>query len=565
MAAGSCWWFVLFSFHFFSLFPLHFCLHFPLHFPPQHFSEQAPNTAEPGELQTSAAAPQAWLARFAAGGNDSGTAQPTYNRTFPGQAFEECLTVGAFPAAPLGGVFVVIANTAVMLDAESGTTIWSLTLTGTGYSAGSMEGSEWALVGLADGAQLLLRGGDGTAYDFQTGKVLWSSKSLVGGFDTAAAAGLVDTVLTTAVTGEGNSNMLKAISLTDGQLSWQFPTAAQLQHMEHKEVFTGGIQCSTEGNSTGACFLSFTCSKAPPPPAPPCPGVDMLFFCEHCYPGPAVGACDDKLGQYYCCGPHVYPASGGAPCGGCKGGKYHNCSQTSCVGVGDSSRSFGGHHSRDFFQNCPPALLPAGAAACGTDHNPCRIALDATTGATLYEPSGLPSQGCDGEMACPALFRLGDMVMTGGNGSLSCMNVSDGTTAWTVPCSGCADAMSAVQLVAPPASECDTRLGQLCAAAKDAGVAQCGMCAGTHAGQLRAAGCTDNEITAWCDSDSHGSDDDPEERTVLVAGSGSSLSNLPAVVVMDPATGATLYTVTLTSGRRRDAARENGHWKLNLL
>ena len=79
----------------------------------------------------------------------------------------------------------------------------------------------------------------------------------------------------------------------------------------------------------------------------------------------------------------------------------------------------------------------------------------------------------------------------------------------------------------------------------------------------------------WCDSDnilvldSHDdSDDDPEERTVLVAGSDSSLSNLPAVVVMDPATGATLYTVTLTSGsveQRDEAVFENGQWKVRLL
>ena len=53
--------------------------------------------------------------------------------------------------------------------------------------------------------------------------------------------------------------------------------------------------------------------------------------------------------------------------------------------------------------------------------------------------------------------------------------------------------------------------------------------------------------------------------------SDSSLSNLPAVVVMDLATGATLYTVTLTAGSvgRRDEAVakdfEDGHWKLRLL
>ena len=544
----------------------------------------ASNNAEPGEQQTPAAAwspPQAWLARFATtGGSNSGTQptyQPTYNLTFPDRAFHSCLTVGAFPAAPLGGVFVVIADShsthgavsdppvfAVMLDAGSGATIWNLTVTGIGDMA------EWVLVGLEDGSQLLLRGGDGAAFDPQTGKVIWSSKSLVGGFDTV----LGDTVLATAVTGVGNSNRLNVISLTDGQVAWQFPTAAQLQHMEQKEVFTEGIQCSIEGNSTGVCFLSFTCSNAPPPPAPPCPGVDMLQFCMHCYPGPAVGACDDQYaGPYYCCGPHVYPASGGAPCSGCKGG-YHPCNQSSCVG---GSSSFGGQNeATDFFQNCPPALLPAGAAACGTAGSPCRITLDAITGATLYAQtaaSGLPSRGCDGKVACPALFRLGDVVMTNGNGGLSAMNITDGAIAWTVPCSGCADAMSAVQLAVPPASECDTMLGQLCAAAKDAGVAQCGMCAGMHAGQLQAAGCTDKDITAWCDSDSHDSDDDPEERTVLVAGSDSSLSNLPAVVVMDPATGATLYTVTLTpltphSVRRDEAVAkvfENGQWKIRLL
>ena len=543
----------------------------------------APNNAEPGEQQTSTAAPQAWLARFATTGGNNGT-QPTYNLTYPGQAFDVCLAVGALPAAPLGGVFVVIADSrssarerergrerrdnthgavsdppmfAVMLDAGSGATIWNLTV---GYE----EDSQWALVGLADGARLLLRGGDGTAYDLQTGKVLWSSKHLADGFDTVVG----DTVLATAVTGVGNSNTVYVISLTDGQVAWQFPTAAQLQHMEQKEAYIGGIQCSTEEHSASVCFLSFTCSKAPPPPAPPCPGVDMLQFCMHCYPGPAVGACDDQYGPYYCCGPHVYPASGGAPCSGCKGG-YHPCNQSSCVG----RSSFGGQNkATDFFQNCPSALLPAGAAACGTAGAPCRITLDATTGATLRAQSeGLPREGCDGVMACPALFRLGDMVMINGNGgTLSAVNVTDGAIAWTVPCSGCATAMSAVQMAAPPASACDTTLIQLCAAAKEEGVAQCGMCAGAHADPLHAAGCTDIEITAWCDSASHGGDGYLAGRTVLVAGSDSSLSNLPAVLVMDPATGATLYTVTLTSGsvgRRDDAAvvSDDGHWEIRML
>lgn len=541
-----------------------------------------PNNAEPGEQQTPNAAPQAWLARFAAtGGNNNGT-QPTYNLTFPGQAFDACLAVGAFPAAPVGGAFVVIADSrsahgaavsdppmfAVMLDAGSGATIWNLTVS---YE----EESAWALVDRADGAQLLLRRGDGTAYDAQTGKALWSSKNLVGGFNTVVG----NAALSTEVTGVGNSNLLHATSLTDGQAAWQYPTAAQLQHMEQKEVYIGGIQCSTEESSADVCFLSFTCSKAPPPPAPPCPGVDMLQFCMHCYPGPAVGACDDQFGSpYYCCGPHVYPASGGAPCSGCKGGKYHNCSQTSCVGVGvgvgsSSVDGWNSNEATDFFQNCPPALLPAGAAACGTAGVPCRITLDATTGATLRtQTNALPREDCDALMACPALVRLGDMVMIDGNdGTLSAMNVTDGAIAWTVQCSGCANAMSAVQMAVPPASTCDTMLVQLCAAAKDAGVAQCGMCAGTHASQLHAAGCTDVEITAWCDSASHGSDTYPAERTVLVAGSNSSLSNRPSVLVLDPATGATLYTVTLSSGSvgRLDdavvAASNDGHWDIRLL
>ena len=49
-----------------------------------------------------------------------------------------------------------------------------------------------------------------------------------------------------------------------------------------------------------------------------------------------------------------------------------------------------------------------------------------------------------------------------------------------------------------PAGRCDAELQVLCGAAKAKGVAACGMCAGTHAGALHSAGCSNNQIDSWC-------------------------------------------------------------------
>ena len=47
-------------------------------------------------------------------------------------------------------------------------------------------------------------------------------------------------------------------------------------------------------------------------------------------------------------------------------------------------------------------------------------------------------------------------------------------------------------------SQCLSELQRLCRQQQDAGVQQCEACAGTHAGPLRSAGCTNDEIRHWC-------------------------------------------------------------------
>ena len=81
------------------------------------------------------------------------------------------------------------------------------------------------------------------------------------------------------------------------------------------------------------------------------------------------------------------------------------------------------------------------------------------------------------------------------------------------------------------------------------------MCAGTNAGLLHAAGCSNDQITAWCTSiernNAVGSTHPPhtrtagESETLVIAGSDSSLSSLPALVVLEPITGDVQWTMTL--------------------
>ena len=224
----------------------------------------APNNVDPGQQHirgsdvADGSAP--WLARFTAGSKT-----PEYNRTFPRQALEVFFTVGSLPAAPLGGVFAVTANTqadhgrrgtvsAVMLCGGTGTTLWNITLDA--YQTSYMSLKSWSIVG-APGSQLLLQvtRGNGTAFDLQTGKAEWSSDTL--SFSSSSTdlkqAGAAESLLALVDGSDGNSNTLTAVSLKDGKDIWQFPTVTQLQQMgPGTEAFIWETQCS----DGGVCFLA---------------------------------------------------------------------------------------------------------------------------------------------------------------------------------------------------------------------------------------------------------------------------------------------------------------------
>lgn len=187
----------------------------------------------------------------------------------------------------------------------------------------------------------------------------------------------------------------------------------------------------------------------------------------------------------------------------------------------------------------------------------------------------------------PDLFRLGDIVMLNGkSGTLSGMSVSNGSMLWTIPCSGCADSLLAFESVEPTGG-CDAELVALCAAAKNDGVAQCGMCAGQNAALLHGAGCSNEQITSWCStspsSRSSGVSGSRYDRlhtasgneTLIIAGSDSSISSLPAVAVFEPTTGDVRWTVTVnisglpgtvnTASLRANSAGDEEHWSITPL
>lgn len=103
-----------------------------------------------------------------------------------------------------------------------------------------------------------------------------------------------------------------------------------------------------------------------------------------------------------------------------------------------------------------------------------------------------------------------------------------------------------------------------------------GMCAGINAGLLHAAGCNNDQITAWCTSTPTSlisSSPSDESKTLVIAGSDSSLSSLPAVVVLDPATGKVQWTVTVNisglPGSKGSSlgseAGDGAHWSITPL
>lgn len=460
-----------------------------------------PNNAEPGVQQQHWAdvdGGTAWIAGFG-----PGSTTPDYNLTFPGIALKT-YSVLALDAT----IFVVTSASAsgppcaVMLNADSGATLWNNTLTGDQAQFMALEA--WSVVGAA-GSELLIqvKQSNATAYDLNNGDELWTTRALKD-FSTDGLTVVGDTVLALKDGADGNSNTLVAVSTRDGSLAWQYPTAAQLAGMDSVEAFLWDYQCSL--------------------PSAPDTGISAS-----------------------------------------------ECNSVCWIGVSCQHKGNGGRDT-----DCPATLMPPGYPACGKGESPCNLALNAHTGAILYSQpisSGLPQSTGNGK---PDLFRLGDIVMLDGkSGTLSAMSVGNGSMLWTIPCSGCAGSLLAFESVASKGA-CDAELVELCAAAKNAGVAQCGMCAGQNAALLHAAGCSNEQITSWCststDSRSSGAS---SNETLIVAGSDSSISSLPAVVVFEPTTGDVQWTVTVnisglpgtmnTDPSLRSKSGPDAHWSITPL
>ena len=462
-----------------------------------------PNNVEPGVQQQHRAEVDggvAWLARLGAG-----STTPDYNLTLPGIALKIYFVL-ALDAA----IFAVTTSTstwstpcAVMLDANSGATVWNNTLTGD--HAQFMALKAWSVVG-APGSELLIQAmqSNATAYDLKSGAEIWTTNALNDFIsDGLTVAG--DTVLALKDGGDGNSNTLVAVSTKDGSLAWQYPTAVQLAGMGAVEVFLWDYQCSL--------------------PSPPNTGISNSGGTSVCWIG------------------------------------------FSCQHTGNGGRDV----------DCPATLMPPGYPVCGKAESTCNLALNAHTGAILYSQpisSGLPTSMGNGKAD---LFRLGDIVMLNGkSGTLSGMSVSNGSMLWTVPCSSCANSLLAFEYVAPKGA-CDAELVELCAAAKSAGAAQCGMCAGQNAALLHVAGCSNEQITSWCTTTANNrsairrADLSPSgNKTLIVAGSDSSTSSLPAVVVLEPTTGDVQWTVTVnisglpdtTSSASFRSKSDGAHWSI---
>ena len=92
------------------------------------------------------------------------------------------------------------------------------------------------------------------------------------------------------------------------------------------------------------------------------------------------------------------------------------------------------------------------------------------------------------------------------------------------------------------------------AQAKATGVAQCGLCAGEAAAKLHNAGCTDAEISNWCSGSTASANANANAKAnansnarVLLAGSSTSQSGLPAILAIDPDSGEVCVCGTCTT------------------
>ena len=204
--------------------------------------------------------------------------------------------------------------------------------------------------------------------------------------------------------------------------------------------------------------------------------------------------------------------------------------------------------------NCPRGLAPpfAGAKPCGGGKfSPsCTLAVNALTGKPLYVPQGESTPPFDRGGMDAKMVRVGTNVLFDGSKGVSeliSMDTRTGNVSWSVPCSGCAEGLLVYEAKGPNPSACDATLQGLCATAKAQGVAKCGMCAGEHAVPLHQAGCSDNQIASWCSDVDQDATVVRKNQTILLVGSDSSLSSNPAVLALDPSSGAQLWNVVLST------------------
>ena len=162
------------------------------------------------------------------------------------------------------------------------------------------------------------------------------------------------------------------------------------------------------------------------------------------------------------------------------------------------------------------------------------------------------------------LLRVGSMLLFADDASVTAVDSNTAAKLWDVPYTPTDLAV----LEQPPAlaGRCDTELQQLCGAAKTKGVAACGMCAGTHAGALHSAGCSNDQIDSWCSNSaaasSQGSSGSSQNRTILLFGV-EGQDGKPALIAVDGNVGEVLWNAPLPGPSASGAS--DGGWGVDVL
>ena len=228
--------------------------------------------------------------------------------------------------------------------------------------------------------------------------------------------------------------------------------------------------------------------------------------------------------------------------------------------------------------SCPVLLMPlpplssspalarreAETASCGggRKEGDCVFAMSARTGHLMFSAKakvgkkyGGSAWGADGE---EQLQRVGSMLLFACDASVTAVDSNTAAKLWTIPYTrgNPPSNLAALEQAPAPAGRCDTELQELCGAAKAKGVAACGMCAGTHAGALHSAGCSNKQIDSWCSSSSSSSSSSVtpssqgssssggQNRTILLFGI-EGQDGKPALIAVDGNAGEILWNTPL--------------------